>query len=195
MCIRDRLVADWDGRPRAICSGHGHVLDEAGEPLVCLGGDLVPHGQEVRCGNLREDSPGNQLVLRYDGHEPRVMIVGHGGEVLDRFEVPQSPNNTGLEVVQWNGPDAPGVIYSPAALVDGHGRLVSELPGLPEPSGGRQGWFHCFPANVCGDEREELVLYDVYGASVFVFTPAPLDERADSRYHHGPRQYNTRLMD
>ncbi|MBD3291668.1 MAG: hypothetical protein GF393_01985 [Armatimonadia bacterium] len=189
------LVQEWDGRARAICSGHGHVLDEAGEPLVGLGGDLVPHGQEVRCGRLREDSLGNQLVLRYDGHTPQVMIVGQAGEVLDRFEVPESPNNTGLEIVQWNGPDAPGMIYSPAALVDGSGRLVTEFPGLPDPTGGRQGWFHCFPADVCGDGREEVVLYDPNAASVFVYTPAPPDEGAYGGYEHGPRQYNARLMD
>lgn len=189
------LVQEWDGRPRAICSGHGHVLDETGKPLVSLGGDLVPHGQEVRCGSLREDSEGNQLVLRYDGHESRVMIVGEGGEVLDRFEVPQSPNNTGLEIVQWNGPDAPGVVYSPAALVDGRGRLVTDFPGLAEPTGGRQGWFHCFAADICGDAREEVVLFDPNATSVFVYTPAPLDEGAYRGYRHGPRQYNARLMD
>jgi len=189
------LIEEWDGRTRAICSGHGHVLDEGGEALVALGGELVPHGQEVRCGDLRAGSEGNELVLRYDGHTPRVMIVGQGGEVLDRFEVPDSPNNTGLEIVQWNGADAPGVIYSPAALVDGHGRRVSEFVGLPEPSGGRQGWFHCFPANVCGDGREEVVLYDPWAASVFVYTPAPLDEGAYTGYEHSARQYNARLMD
>lgn len=189
------LIQDWDGRPRAICSGHGQVVDARGEPLLSLGRDLVPHGQEVRCGDLRPDRPGNELVLRYDGHTPRVMIVGQGGEVLDRFEVAESPNNTGLEIVQWNGPGAPGVIYSPAALVDGYGRLVSDFPGLPEPSGGRQGWFHCFPADVCGDEREEVILYDPYAASVFIYTPAPLDESAHGGYEHSARQYNARLMD
>jgi len=189
------LVQEWDGRVRAICSGYGHVLDERGEPLVSLGGDLVPHGQEVRCGDLRADSPGNELVLRYDGHTPRVMIVGQGGEVLDRFEVPESPNNTGLEVVRWNAPGAPGVIYSPAAFVDGHGRRVADFPELPEPTGGRQGWFHCFPADVCGDEREEVVLYDPQGASVFIYTPAPLDEAEYETYLHTARQYNARLMD
>ncbi len=189
------LVQDWDGRPRAICSGYGHVLDEDGQPLVGLGGDLVPHGQEVRCGDLRADSEGDELVLRYDGHTPRVMIVAQGGEVLDRFDVPESPNNTGLEIVRWNGPNKPGVIYSPAALVDGHGKLVSEFPELPEPSGGNQGWFHCFAADVCGDQREEVVLYDPCATSIFIYTPAPLDETAYSGYYHGARQYNARLMD
>lgn len=189
------LVQDWDGRPRAICSGHGHVLDAQGEPLVSLGGELVPHGQEVRCGRVRADRPGPQLVLRHEGHEPRVMVVGQGGEIVDHFDVPRSPNNTGLEIVHWNGPDSPGAIYSPAALVDGHGRPLTDFPGLPAPSGGRQGWFHCFPANVCGDGREEVVLYDPHATSVFIYTPAPLDAGAYEGYVHTPRQYNARLMD
>ncbi|MFO8080155.1 MAG: hypothetical protein R6V07_07595 [Armatimonadota bacterium] len=189
------LIETWEGRPRVICSGHGHVLDERGEALVRLGGDLVPHGQEVRCGNLRADSPGNQLLLRYDGHTPRVMIVGRGGEVLDRFEMPDSPNNTGLEVVRWNGPAALAVIYSPATLVDGSGYVVSKFPGLPEPSGGRQGWFHCIPADICGDAREEVVLYDPHAASILIYTPAPLDADAYAGYQHTARQYNARLMD
>ncbi|MFP4249557.1 MAG: hypothetical protein ACLFU7_07845 [Armatimonadota bacterium] len=189
------LVEEWEGRLRAICSGHGHVLDERGKALVRLGGQHVPHGQEVRCGNLRADSPGNELVLRYDGHTPRVMIVGIEGEVLDRFEVPESPNNTGLEVVRWNGSAEPAVIYSPAALVDGFGRAVSDFPGLPEPSGGRQGWFHCVPADICGDARDEVVLFDPQAASVFIYTPAPLDANAYVGYEHTARQYNARLMD
>ena len=57
------------------------------------------------------------------------------------------------------------------------------------------GWYHCFPADVCGDEREEVVLYDPYGDAVYIYTPAPLDESRFDRYHHGPRQYNARLLD
>lgn len=189
------LVEDWGGRPRAICSGHGHVVDERGDALVRLGGELVPHGQEVRCGNLRADRDGSELVLRYDGHEPRVMIVGQEGKIVDLFEVPESPNNTGLEIVQWNGADRPGLIFSPAALMDGHGRMVTDFPGLPEPTGGRQGWYHCFPADICGDPREEVVLYDPQAASVFIFTPEPLDESVYAGYLHTARQYNARLMD
>lgn len=189
------LIEEWDGRPRAIASGFGHVLDERGEPLVSLGGELVPHGQEIRCGDVRLDSPGPELVIRYDGHEPRLMIVSNAGEVLDRFEVLGSPNNTGLEIVRWNGPAGPDVIYTPAALVDGRGRRVADFPELPAPTGGNQGWYHCFPADVCGDAREEVVLYDPQAASVFIYTPAPLDETAYGGYVHTPRQYNARLMD
>lgn len=189
------LIEPWDGRPRAICSGYGHVLDERGEPLVRLGGGEVPHGQEVRCGHVRDDAPGPQLVLRYDGHQPLLKVVDRDGEVVDRFEVPASPNNTGLEIVRWRGPGGPDVIFTPAALIDGHGRPVAEFPELPEPGGGRQGWYHCFPANVCGDEREEVILYDPLGPSVFIYAAGPCDDDAYADYLHGPRQYNARLMD
>ena len=69
------------------------------------------------------------------------------------------------------------------------------FPDLPPPSGGKMGWNHCFPADVCGDEREEVVLYDPYGESVYIYTPAPLDEGSFDRYRHAPRQYNARLLE
>ncbi len=72
------------------------------------------------------------------------------------------------------------------------------LPGLPPPNGGsvhRMGFYHCIAADVCGDPREELVLWDPTAAHVFIYTAAPLVESAYTRYAAGPRQYNPRLMD
>lgn len=189
------LVQDWDARPRAICSGHGHVLDETGKPLIRLGSKAVPHGQEVRCGNLRPDLSGNELVIRHDGHRPKLMVVSSKGRVLTRFDVPPSPNETGIEIVRWNGPGEPDLIYVPAGLYDGRGRRVVEFPDLPSPSGGKMGWYHCIPANVCGDARDEVVLYDPYTCSIYIYTPAPLAEDAYSGFVNTPRQYNARLMD
>ena len=56
-------------------------------------------------------------------------------------------------------------------------------------------FYHVTPANICGDEREELVLWDPTAAHVYIYTPAPLDESAYTAYQPGPRQYNPRLMD
>ena len=39
------------------------------------------------------------------------------------------------------------------------------------------------------------MLYDPYSDAVYIYTPAPLDESRFDRYHHGPRQYNARLLD
>lgn len=191
------LVEEWDGDAsdgkEAIVSGEGLVMDGRGNPILHLGREVVPHGQEVRYGDVRPDSPGPELIIRYNGHTPDLMVVSHTGEVLCRFQADLSPNNTGLEVVRWGG-DADW-IYSPAALFDGHGRKRVTFPGLPPPVGGRMGWYHCFPADVCGDEREEVILYNPDSDSVYLYTPAPFDPAAFRGYRHTARQYNTRLID
>lgn len=189
-------IAPWDeGRMRAILSGSGQVADEHGHRILNLGRDIVHHGQEVRCGDLRADSPGNELVFRPNGHQANLIVAGQEGTVLAKFDVPDSPNNTGIEIVYWNGPGQPGLIYSPAALFDGEGNKVATLDELPPPTGGRMGWYHCIPANVCGDEREELVLYDPEADAVYIYTPAPFDKDAFRVYRPTARQYNPRIMD
>ena len=55
-------------------------------------------------------------------------------------------------------------------------------------------WYHCIPANVCGDEREEVILYNPWGAMVYVFTPWPFDETKYRGYHGTRRQQNVRIM-
>ena len=188
------LVDRWGTAAAAMVSGEGQVLDGSGRRLLHLGADAVPHGQEVRCGNLRPERPGRELAIRYNGHHADVLIVAHSGAVLSRFRVDESPNNTGLEIVRWNGTEQGDLLYSPAALFNGCGHKVVTFPDLPAPTGGKMGWYHCFPADVCGDEREEVVLYDPYSDAAYIYTPAPLDESLFRRYHHGPRQYNARLI-
>ena len=101
------------------------------------------------------------------------MIVAQDGVVLSRFQVDESPNNTGMEIVRWNGPEQGDLLYSPAALFNGHGHKVATFPELPAPTGGKMGWYHCFPADVCGDEREEVVLYDpLWRRRVYLYTRA-----------------------
>ena len=80
-------------------------------------------------------------------------------------------------------------------MYDGSGQMAVAFPDLPPPSGGKMGWYHCFPADVCGDEREEVVLYDPYSDALYIYTAAPLEEGATHRYRHTSRQYNARLID
>lgn len=189
------LVEEWGGGPAAIISGSGQVLDAQAKHLLHLGDDVVPHGQEVRCGNFRPELPGCELAIRFNGHHPDVMIVDSSGEVRCRFMVDESPNNTGMETVHWHGPGQADLLYSPAALFDGCGNKVVTFADLPPPTGGRMGWYHCFAADVCGDEREEVVLYDPYSDAVYIYAAAPLAAGHFGGYKHTARQYNARLMD
>jgi hypothetical protein len=189
------LIEKWGESQVAVVSGEGRVLDAKGNDVLHLGTELVPHGQEIRCGHLLAGVPGPHLAIRYNGHQPDLVVVDATGKIRSRFCVDESPNNTGLEVVYWNGSERPALLFSPSALFDGAGRRAVDFPDLPPPSGGKMGWYHCFPADVCGDGREEVVLYDPYGDAVYIYTPAPLDEAAYGGYRHTPRQYNTRLLD
>ncbi|SVE61472.1 uncharacterized protein METZ01_LOCUS514326, partial [marine metagenome] len=62
------LVEDWDGNPdngkEAILSAGGQVLDASGFSLLELGLEVVPHGQEVRCGNIFPNPTGLDMVIR-----------------------------------------------------------------------------------------------------------------------------------
>lgn len=190
-------IAEWDGgRVRAICSGFGHVMDEKGNVVLELGGEVVPHGQEVRVADFVAERVGPEMMIRYNGHETGVMVVGNDGRILRRFNVNYSPNNTGMEVVYWNGPNNPALLYNGGRLFDGHGVQWYVLDELGKPVGpSRMGWYHCIPANVCSDEREELVLYNPWDRWIYIYTPSPLTPQVFTGYRATPRQYNARLMD
>ena len=193
-------VTEWDGgRTRAICSGHGHVMDERGQAVVSLGAELVPHGQEVRVADFRGDYPGPEMALRWNGHRPDIRVVSSTtGDVVAELSINPSPTNVGMEPAYWRGPGKRALLYNGGMLWDLQECKGYALPDLPPPNGGavhRMGFYHCISADVCGDEREELVLWDPTAAEVFVYTPAPLDDSVFAGYRPGPRQVNPRLMD
>jgi hypothetical protein len=170
-------------------------LDLDGNPILALGEDVVPHGQEVRIGNFLPDHPSPQMVIRYNGHNPPVIIVDNTGQIVSRFSLNSSPNETGMEVLHWNGDAGPDLIYNGGQLFDGRGNALI-LPGLPPPTGPeRMGWYHCIPGNFCGDSHEDILLYNPWASDIYIYTPEPLDESAYRGYSATPRQYNARLMD
>ena len=190
-------ITEWDGgRTRAICSGFGHVMDEKGNVILKLGGDVVPHGQEARVADFLPERDGPEMIIRYNGHETGVMVVGNDGRILRRFHLNDSPNNTGMEAVYWNGPNDAALLYNGGRLFDASGVQRVLLDKLGKPVGPtRMGWFHCIPANVCHDEREELVLYNPWDRWIYIYTSSPLTSKAFTGYRATPRQYNVRLMD
>ena len=193
-------IKPWDnGRIRAIGSGGGHVLDAAGEVILRLGESIVPHGQEVRVANFLPDHSGPDMVVRYNGHKPHVRVISSDtGEVVRDMELNDSPTNVGMEPVFWRGPLEPALLYNGGRLWDLATGGSDPLPELPPPNGTdvhRMAFHHAIAADICGDEREELVVWDPTAAEVFVYTPVPLDGTAYGGYAPGPRQYNPRLMD
>lgn len=194
------VVAPWDeGRVRAFCSGFGHVMDTTGNVVLSLGKEAVPHGQEVRVANFR-NLPGPEMVLRHKGHTTDLLVVSSSSPnaIVDRIQLNSSPTNVGMAEVYWNGPDKPALLYNGGWLWDLESGTGHPLPNLPAPNGNkihRMAFYHAIPADLCGNNREELVLWDPTARHVYVYTSKPLSESAYKGYEAGPRQYNPRLMD
>ena len=196
----DSVTIDrWRGKIRAICSGFGHVMTAGGDTVLSLGQEFVPHGQEVRVADFHAGHPGNEMVLRAFGHKPTVHLVSsESNTIVNTIELQFSPTNVGMEPVYWDGPDKRALLFNGGWLWDLQQAKGWQLPKLPPPNGGtvhRMGFYHVIPANLVGDQREELVVWDPTAKHVYVYTPKVLNELLTSKYCHGPRQYNPRLMD
>ncbi len=192
-------IDQWQGRSRAFCSGFGHVMTAEGNVVLSLGKESVPHGQEVRVADFHSGHEGNEMVLRALGHKPTVHLVSsESNKIISTIELQFSPTNVGMGSVYWNGPDKRALLSNGGWLWDMQQGKGGQLPGLPPPGGGkihRMGFYHAIPVDLCGDNREELVLWDPTATDVYIYTPKPLDESAYRGYRAGPRQYNPRIMD
>lgn len=186
-------ITPWDNKtPRAICSGGGHVLDMDGNIICALGEALVPHGQEIRIGHFRTDHKAPQMVIRYNGHQPDVLLADNSGNLIQRFQLNNSPNETGMEVVHWQkGHD---LIYNGGCLFDGKGNTLP-LPNLPPPVGpAKMGWYHCIPGHFRGGSFEDILLYNPWAAELFIYGAAHSKE-TENKFKNTARQFNARLMD
>ncbi len=123
-------------------------------------------------------------------------MAGADGTVVRRLRLNDSTNNTGMEAVYWNGRAANALLYNGGMLWDLNTGTAIALPDLPHSAPvGRMAWYHCIAADVCGDDREELILYDPWSPEIHIYTPHPLIPQAYRGYRPTPRQYNPRLMD
>jgi len=193
-------IAEWDGdHVRAICSGFGHVMTAAGEVVLDLGESLVPHGQEARVADFLGASPGPEMVLRTRGHRPEILLIRDpANPKWDEVTLNTSPNNVGMTTVYWNGPNRAALLFNGGWLWDLESQVGRPLPELPEPGGlerHRMGYYHAIAADLIGDAREELVVWDPTSSAVYLHGSTGSQDAEYSGYRPGPRQYNPRLMD
>jgi len=136
----------------------------------------------------------------YGTHTAYIPTVGD----IDGDGRDESPNNTGMEAVWLHGQDRPALIVNGGTLFTGKGTSLGCLPGLPELTmpiakqerpGWRMAWYHTIPADLCGDAKEEILVYNPWDTDVFIYTAGAVDESAYRGYRPEPRQYNPRLMD
>ena len=188
---------DQDTIKRAICSGHGFVMDHLGDTIIHLGPKLVPHGQEIRIADFDHEYEGNEMMIRYNGHQPDIHLIGQGGRLIRTFQLNDSPNHTGMEAVYWKGKSNAGFLYNGGFLWTGKGREFCRFTPLPMPPIGpaRQGWYHAIVADFCGDDGEDLVVYNPWDSYIYLFTANRKHWNKGKRFHATTKQYNPRLID
>lgn len=170
-------------------------------PLYCLtpNGSIlwqktreqVEHGQAVWTGNFIEDEPGKEVIVLASGHVGHfITFRGSDGATLAGFEhkktLPSYPDFP--TVVNWKSRDVQSLwIPQDRILVDGTGKVVAELSSLDDYVNKK---LHCgtswrpvgaqaIALDLCGDERDEMVLYEPYeGEAIFIFSNPDSNQKA-----------------
>jgi outer membrane protein assembly factor BamB len=187
----------------SICnSGPAFCLSAAGETLWEKTTEEVSHGQGIWAGNFIEEEPGQEVVILKSGHQGDFLTVrGSDGESLATFQhrrelkgYPDFPC-----IVNWQSRQIQ-TLWIPVdrCLVGGRGNVVAGLGSYEARVRQRLQWgttkshvaTQAFAVDLCGDDRDELVLYQPYnGESVMIFTQTDSDGR-EKPYVHQPSTYN-----
>ncbi len=170
----------------SICnSGPAFCLDGTGKILWEKTTEEVSHGQGIWAGNFIDSEPGSEVIILKSGHwGDFVTVRGSDGKQLATFqhrrELKGYPDFAC--VVNWLGGGVQSLwIPIDRSLVDGRGEVVAELGSQEDYVRERLQWgttkshvaTQAFALDLCGDEREELVLYQPYnGRSILIFTQA-----------------------
>ncbi len=181
----------------SICnSGPAFCLDPVGKAIWQRTTKEVSHGQGIWAGNFIDSEPGDEVIILKSGHwGDFVTVRGSDGEQLGAFQhrrelkgYPDFPC-----AVNWLGGGVQSLwIPIDRYLVDGHGQVVADLGSHEEHVRDRLQWgttkshvaTQAFAVDLCGDEREELVLYQPYnGRSILVFTQADSDGEKKTYVH------------
>jgi len=189
------LVSICNTGPAACLSAKGQTLWEKTRVEVS-------HGQGIWVGNFIDKEPGREAIICKSGHRGDFLTVrARDGSNLATFQ--QRRELEGYPdfpcVVNWTNQQVQSLwIPIDRSLVDGYGNVVADLGQHEERVRNRLRWgttksqvaTQAFAVDLCGDERDELVLYQPYsGQSIFIFTQADSDGRSKP-YVHQESVYN-----
>ena len=189
----------------SICStGPAYCLSANGTVLWEKTREEIPHGQGIWAGDFLADEPGLEAIILRSGHVGDFLTVrAEDGTDLATFRhtrkyegYPDFPC-----VVNWkrNGEQSLWVPID-RTLVDGRGQTVADLgPAEPQVRALLK-WgesksniaVQAFALDLCGDAREELVLYQPYNGSAILIFTQPDSEGKAKPYIHEKDAYNIR---
>jgi len=186
-----------DGEKRllvTICvDGPAYCLDADGESVWEKTQDEVPHGQAGWAGNFIPDRPGLETIIQVSGH----YGIFHTFDAEDGEKLAEFEHLSGLKhedgsrrypdmpvQVRWREGEDSLWIPIDRKILDGSGGVVACLGELEEQviNDLRPGTtkdklaVQAVSLVLCGDDREELVLYQPYqGEAVYILTQSDSD--------------------
>lgn len=186
-----------------ICnSGPAYCLSADGKTLWEKTPEEVSHGQGIWAGNFIHEEPGQEVIILRSGHVGDfITLRGSDGTPLAAFKhgrefggYPDFPC-----VVNWQSPRRQSLwIPIDRRLVDGKGQIIAELGTHEARVRKTLKWgttkahvaTQVFAVDVCGDRRDELVMYQPYhGEAILIFTQGDSDA-AEKPYVHRKSVYN-----
>ncbi|MHC4166414.1 MAG: rhamnogalacturonan lyase family protein [Planctomycetota bacterium] len=189
----------------SVCStGPAYCMSAKGEVLWEKTRQEVPHGQGMWVGNFIDEKPGIESIILRSGHVGDFITVrGSDGKQLAAFQ--HTKSYQGYPdfpcVVNWKSTQEQSLwIPIDRTVVDGYGRIVAELGEYEGLVKELLQWgeskshiaVQAFAVDLCGDEREELVLYQAYnGEAILIFTQEDSDGKGKP-YVHEQDAYNIR---
>jgi hypothetical protein len=187
----------------SICNtGPAFCMSADGRTIWEKTSEEVSHGQGIWAGDFIEDEPGREVIILKSGHVGDFLTVrASDGAPLAQFKhrtvfggYPDFPC-----VVNWQSQQVQALwIPVDRSLVDGKGRVVAALGSNEEAVRDGLDWgttkstlaVQAFAVDLCGDQRDELVLYQPYrGQRIFLFTQ-PDSDAGDKPYRHQKSAYN-----
>ncbi len=193
----------------SICgTGPAYCVDPAGKTIWEKTQEEVPHGQGIWGGNFIPEHPGKEVIILRSGHFGDFLTVNaKDGSQLATFQ-----HRAGLKDLSGDRkyPDTPMKInwissrveslWIPVdrIIVDGRGNIVQSLgkydemvkQALNAGTSKQHLAVQAIPVDVCGDNRDELLLYQPYqGEALFIFTQQPSTTKPKF-YIHSAKVYN-----
>jgi len=187
---RDSAGAHQDAATAARLADESWRLLFGNHGLHCLtveGRELWSHplaeAQHVVAGRFREDSEMQLAVIDRGQPQPdgtrasaTLYLYDLDGREIWRRSQPEGGWYSACLEINWLGPGQPQglLVYSrgphqPAAIYDGQGEVVAELPMVLPDGKPPRDHFHFYGtrADVWGDGREEVILFGAKGACVY----------------------------
>ncbi|MBN1809639.1 MAG: hypothetical protein JW909_11275, partial [Planctomycetes bacterium] len=140
---------------------------------------MLGHVQKLSVGNFMPERAGLEIcTINYWGNPGITAFYDAEGNILRTLE--PMPYASPIEPVNWTG-DGQALVFlsghpEEGGLMDGHGRRVVTFPDDGHP------WLCGAAADVSGDERDEIVLWDMEEMAIYT----PDGESRGVKVRHSP---------